>query len=68
MNTRADIINADLERAKNELNKKRDEVKWTVEHDINFGCFERNLISTLLYMIELKERIAILERYEQIVS
>lgn len=68
MNTRADIINADLERAKNELEKKRNDVKWQVEHDINFSCFERNLISTLLYMIELKERIAILERYEQIVS
>lgn len=65
MSSKEDIMIKDLERAKNELKRKQESVKWSVNNDINFSCFERNMISELTYMIELKEKIRTLELYLQ---
>ena len=55
-----------LEYAKNELKRKQESIKWSVNNDMDFSCFEKNMISDLLYMMELKERIRTLELYIKI--
>lgn len=51
-----------LEYAKSELKRKQDSIRAYVNSDdIDLMSFERNLISDLLYMLELKSRIESIE-------
>lgn len=56
----------DLENAKKDLLQRQDRIRWYIEHDINSGTFERNMINDLTIMIELKEKIKVLEFYLQL--
>ena len=63
MYKREDAMMQSLEYAKTELKKKQISIKYSVNNDMDCSCFERNMISDLLYMIELKEKIKTLELY-----
>lgn len=65
MNTSKNAMIQSLENAKNELKRKQEGIKRNVNSEMNNSCFERNMITDLLYMIELKEKIKTLELYVQ---
>lgn len=63
MDNRIEIMKSDLENAKQELKRKQDNLKWYVDREINSSTFEKNAISDLITMAELKEKIKMLEFY-----
>lgn len=50
-------INRCLDAAHKNLDDLRKNVKWQVEHDMETSCFEKNMISLLVRMAELKKEI-----------
>lgn len=50
-----------LEQAKTELERKQKSIQWSTNNDIGFSCFEKNMVSDLIQVIELKEKIRTLE-------
>lgn len=61
-----DIMQQDLENAKKDLAERQNRIRWYVEHEIDTGTFERNVINDLIIMTELKEKIKTLELYLQL--
>lgn len=64
--SKIDAMRQDLENAKKDLSERQSRVRWYVENEINTGTFERNMINDLTIMMELKEKIKVLELYLQL--
>ena len=54
-------INRCLDAAHKNLDDLRKKVRWYVEHEIEYDCFEKNMISLLVRMTELKKEIDTLQ-------
>lgn len=63
---KTEIMHQDLENAKKDLAERQNRIRWYVEHEIDTGTFERNMINDLIIMMELKEKIKTLELYLQL--
>lgn len=61
MNNNLSVTEQMLDKTKQMLKMKQEEIKRMVSEEIDYVSFERNMISSMLYMIELKERIRTLE-------
>lgn len=61
-----EIMQQDLDNAKKELTERQDRIRWYVDHEMDTGNFERNMINDLIIMMELKEKIKTLELYLQL--
>ena len=61
MDNRENTMIQMLEDAREEYKSIQKNIKWSVNNDIGFSCFEENMISSLIHMGKVKEKIRTLE-------
>ena len=61
MNKKEEVVKEHLNIAHKNLDDLRQKVRWNAEHEIEYDCFKKNMISLLVRMTELKKEIDTLQ-------